>query len=268
MTITDFDDAYQNAAYIPEADRFLLEWAEKSEAFRAKHPFQTLQYGTGPRQFFDLFTPKDGGQGLTVIIHGGYWLRFECRDFSHLAAGALARGQAVAMINYTLAPEARISQIVEEVTRAICLVADQVGGPIHITGHSAGGHLATRMICEDALPKHVADRIMHVLSISGVHDLRPLLNTLMRDTLRLDPEEASAESPALLTPRKGTRMTAVVGGEERPEFLRQTDLLANIWTGLGADTAALHLKGLHHFNVIEGLETADGPLTTLLLAEV
>ena len=56
-------------------------------------------------------------------------------------------------------------------------------------------------------------------------------------------------------------ITCWVGADERPEFVRQSDLLANIWTGLGAVTATVHAKGKHHFNVIEGLEDADSPLT-------
>ena len=35
-------------------------------------------------------------------------------DFSHLAAGPLARGWAVAMIGYTLAPQARIADITQK----------------------------------------------------------------------------------------------------------------------------------------------------------
>jgi len=77
--------------------------------------------------------------------------------------------------------------------------------------------------------------------------------------------EAVAESPALLSPRGGVRLTCVVGAAERPEFIRQTDLLANIWWGLGAETRALHLPGLHHFDVIDGLATPEGVLTRLLL---
>jgi hypothetical protein len=69
----------------------------------------------------------------------------------------------------------------------------------------------------------------------------------------------------LLTPRAGQRVTCAVGGDERPEFIRQTDLLANIWWGLGADARAVHLARLHHFDVIDGLAAPDGDLTRLLL---
>lgn len=267
MQITDWDDAYANAAHIPGAERFPSDWPERTAALRATHPPEDLAYGPAPRQRIDLYRPETAAQGLVVIVHGGYWMRFSPDEFGFLAAGALAQGHAVAMVRYTLAPEARIAGITAEVAAAVLRAAEAVPGPIRLTGHSAGGHLVTRMVCAGVLPETVAARIVHVLSVSGVHDLRPLLRTGMNATLRLDMAEAQAESPALLLPRDGVRVTCAVGGNERPEFIRQTDLLANIWHGLGADTASLHLPGLHHFDVIDGLAAADGALTRVLLGQ-
>lgn len=263
--ITDWNDAYQNGAYIPDAEAIAVGWAARAAAFRARQPAEVVAYGTGARQFLDLYRPPQTPKGLTVIVHGGYWHKFEGRTFAHLAAGPLAAGQAVANVTYTLAPEARISVITREIAGAIAAAAALVSGPIRLAGHSAGGHLVTRMLCEGVLPDPLAERMDHVLSISGVHDLRPLLRTEMNATLALDAAEAASESPALLVPRPGCRVTCVAGSEERPEFLRQTDLLANIWTGLGAQTRAMHLDGENHFTIIAGLEQSEGTLTRLLL---
>ncbi|MDG3041521.1 alpha/beta hydrolase [Roseicyclus marinus] len=265
MPITDWDDAYANAAHIPGAERFLTEWPVRTETLRDARRPVTLRYGTGARQVIDLYRPESAVQGLTIIVHGGYWMRFSPDEFGFLAAGPLAHGQAVAMVRYTLAPEARIADITAEVAAAIAIAAREVAGPIRLAGHSAGGHLVTRMVCAGMLPEDLAARIVHVLSVSGVHDLRPLLRTQMNATLRLDPDEALSESPALLQPREGVRVTCAVGENERPEFVRQTDLLANIWHGLGADMAALHVPGLHHFDVIDPLADPDGVLTRCLL---
>ena len=48
-------------------------------------------------------------------------------------------------------------------------------------------------------------------------------------------------------------MHAWVGDGERPEFVRQTTLIANIWTGLGAEMEQTIEPRRHHFNVIDGL---------------
>jgi len=263
--ITDWDDAYANGAYISGADAIAAAWPVRSGAFRAKVAGQRLRYGDGPRQYIDLYSPDGPPKGLVVIVHGGYWQMLSGHDFAYLAEGAVARGFAVGMVTYTLAPEARIAEITRAVAQAVTLCADHVPGPVYLTGHSAGGHLVSRMGCDGVVPDRVAARLAHILSISGVHDLRPLLNTRMNEVLHLDAAEAAAESPALLSPRSGLRLTCVVGANERPEFLRQTDLLANVWTGLGAETRAIRLPGKHHFDVIDCLATPDGDLTRLLL---
>lgn len=265
MVITDWDDAYANGAHIDGVDEIVAGWAERAEALRTRVAAEVVQVGPSARQVVDLYRPEGAVQGLTVIMHGGYWMAFDGRDFAHLAAGPLAAGQVVAMVSYTLTPEARIAEITGEVAAALRAVAERVDGPIRLVGHSAGGHLVTRMLCEGVLPEVVAGRIAHVVSISGLHDLRPLLRTKMNDTLRLTEAEAAAESPALLRPRPGARVTCVVGAEERPEFLRQTALLPNIWTGLGADTAEVVLPQENHFTILAGLEHPEGPLTRLLL---
>jgi hypothetical protein len=112
----------------------------------------------------------------------------------------------------------------------------------------------------------VRSRLGNVVSISGLHDLRPMMATAMNATLRLDEEEASSESPALLEPLPGTRIVCWAGAAERAEFLRQSALLANMWTGLGAATTSVEEPDRHHYSVIEGLEDASHPLTRALLA--
>ncbi len=195
-------------------------------------------------------------------MHGGYWMRLSKSDWTHFAEGARAKGWAVALPSYTLTPEARISQITAQITQAIAVAAQRVDGPICLSGHSAGGHLVSRMICQDTrLPPQVQERIQHVLSISGLHDLRPLLHTQMNDTLHLDMDEASQESAVLHHPVQGARLTAWVGGGERPEFIRQARMLDMMWNGLGAQTDCVVDSVHHHFSVIEGLKDANSAIT-------
>jgi len=200
-------------------------------------------------------------------VHGGYWMNFDNSYWSHLAAGPVTAGYAVAMPMYTLCPGARISTITREIGAAIEHVADRVAGPIALTGHSAGGHLVSRMISATSpLSSPTRARIRNTVSISGVHDLRPLMRAKLNDTLHIDDSETAKESPALLEPIPGARLFAWVGGSERAEFIRQSELLANIWTGLGAETAFYAEPNRHHFDVVDGLTDAEHPLTRTLLA--
>ena len=266
----DWDDAYANGAHIPGAAEYPPRWEAAAAAFRdalGSRAELGVSYGAGERQVFDLFHPEGTPKGLAVFVHGGYWMKFGCSTWSHLAAGALAQGWAVALPQYTLCPEVRISEITIEIGRAVAALADRIDGPICLAGHSAGGHLVTRMVCSDSqLPGAVRARIEHVLSISGVHDLRPLLRTQMNEGLRLDAGEAFAESAALLEPDTQAPVTCWVGADERPEFVRQNALLANVWTGFGVQTACVEEPGKHHFDVIDALADSNSEMVKIWLA--
>lgn len=269
--IINWDDAYSNGDNIAGGDRWPEAWVAPAKDFRDRlsglgRVKFGIFYGAKPRNQFDLFMPKGTPRGLVVFVHGGYWMALDNSYWSHLANGAVEHGYAVAMPSYTLCPDVRIGEIAGEVGAAISKAAELVEGPVMLTGHSAGGHLVSRMVSQTTpLPPALRARLRHVVSISGVHDLRPLMKTGMNETLRIDEIEALAESPALSRPMDGARVTCWVGGGERAEFLRQNALLANVWTGLGATTSAVVEPDRHHFNVIDGLSDPDHPLTRTLL---
>jgi acetyl esterase/lipase len=172
------------------------------------------------------------------------------------------------MPSYDLAPTVSIADITRQIAAATEKAATLVDGPIRLSGHSAGGHLVTRMVCRDSpLARRVRRRVDAVVSISGLHDLRPLLRTTMNAELGLDKTEAMAESAALQEPIDSIRLICWVGAGERPEFIRQSDLLANIWTGLGIETSVVHAPGRHHFDVIDDLADAQSGLVDTLLQQ-
>ncbi|MEL6765683.1 MAG: alpha/beta hydrolase [Pseudomonadota bacterium] len=269
--VSDWSDAYENRAHVPGFTRFLESWADGGARARAALAEKgdgalDLAYGADPRQQLDLYLPSGTPNGLAVFVHGGYWRAFGRESFGHMAQGIRAAGYAVAVPSYRLAPTVSVPQITANMAAAITLAAGRIEGPILLAGHSAGGHLVSRMGQADGpLPEAVASRIAHILTISGLHDLRPLLLTDKNDDLRLDAATALAESPALSTPRDGLRLTAWVGGDERPEFIRQSALIANMWLGLGAETRLVIDPGLNHFDVIEPLEHPDSPITRAFL---
>lgn len=251
----DMDRAYANGAFIAGAENYPPRWAAKAAAYRDSLGGRArlgLAYGTGDRQKFDLFLPEGLPKGLLVYVHGGYWLAFGRESWSHLAAGALARGWACAIPSYTLAPQARIAEITLEIGRAVEAAAELIAGPVVVTGHSAGGHLSARMGCADVL---VAADIARVVPISPVAELAPLMHTLMNEKLRITEPEAARESPARLDLRKDVGAHVWVGGNERPAFLWQARLLSEAWNCRW--TVA---QGKHHFDVIDDLEAPESAL--------
>ena len=266
MAVQDWDDAFANMAHVEDSHLLPEFWADRARTYRAglepERITADIPYGTQERQKFDIIWPDDTPKGLAVFVHGGYWMRLEKANWSDLAEGARKHGWAVCIPSYTLTPQARICEITQEVGAAITLAADHVMGPIRLAGHSAGGHLVTRMLCEDSpLPDTVRSRIDLTLSISGLHDLRPLLHTAMNDTLHLDMDEATLESAVLHRPFGRSPLIAWVGGNERPEFIRQSRLMSTIWAGLDVPTRC-HIDGTHnHFTILDPLKLPDTPLT-------
>jgi acetyl esterase/lipase len=225
-----------------------------------------IAYGDSERQKLDLFRPDNAPDGLLVFVHGGYWRVFDKSSWSHLATAAIQCGWAVAMPSYDLVPAVSISEITRQIGVAVSRAANLAAGPIRLAGHSAGGHLVTRMICEDSpLTPAVVDRIDRVISISGLHDLRPLLKTKMNDDFQMTASQAEAESVALKQPQGNAELLCWVGANERPEFIRQSALLANIWTGFGLKTSFHQAQGQHHFDVIDGLCDPQSALARALL---
>lgn len=259
-----YDEAFANAKHIPGGADYPARWAARAADFRDRLGARArlgLRHGPDAAGWYDLFLPEAAPEGLVIFVHGGYWLAFGPRDFSHLAAGPLACGWAVAMPAYTLAPAAPIPVMTAEIAAALAAAAGEVGGPIVVTGHSAGGHLAARMACADvALEAALAARIARFVPISPLSDLRPLRETAMNAQLGIDEAVARQESPVLLMPRAGLRIHVWVGGAERPVFLDQARRLGNAWA-----CPVTVEPARHHFDVIEGLERPGTPLMKALL---
>jgi arylformamidase len=263
----DFDDAYANAAYIPDAAAYPERWRQNAADFRDEmipvgRAELDISYGQSARSSFDLFLPEGAPQGLLMFVHGGYWLKFDKSYWSHLAAGPLQQGWAVAMPSYDLCPEVTIAQITRQIVQAVTGAAGRVGGGLVLSGHSAGGHLVARMLAPGMLPKAVLQRVQRVVPISPVADLRPLLWTAMNAQFRMDAAQAAAESPVLQQTPK-VPVTVWVGAEERPVFLNQARWLVEAWQ---ANVGHVISAGQHHFNVIEDMTCGQSTLTKTLIS--
>lgn len=257
--ITDWDDAYANGIHIPGGAEFPDRWATEAAAFRQTRPPELTGLG-------EFYRPEGTPRGLSVLIHGGYWMKFAPQVFSHWAGGALARGWAVLLPGYTLAPEASLAAMRDEIAVQIAGAAMRVAGPIVLSGHSAGGHLAARLICQDTpLPPEIMARLARCVPISGLFDLRPLQRTDYREPLGLDDRTARAESLAFHLPAETIDLHLWVGADERPVFVQQTHALFHAWAGIPRETRLTVEPGRHHMDVVAGLTDPQHPLTKALV---
>jgi arylformamidase len=256
------DHQYNNRARIPQHPAILAHWTAASEQARARLAGHLdLRYGDGEGETLDLFPAQRPGAPVLIYIHGGYWRALDKRDHSFVAPAFVDAGAMVVLPNYALCPAVSVEHIVMQMVRAVAWVhrhAQTYGGDperIVVAGHSAGGHLATMLLCcrwpevAAGLPAGLVDA---ALSVSGVFDLEPLRHApFLAPDLGLTEATARRLSPACL-PRPDGRLVAVVGGDESEEFLRQHRLIARRW-GRQAVPVCETVPGRHHMDVLGDL---------------
>ena len=276
LTADEVERGYNNRAAVPDHPAWFARWAERSaEAYARERALRDLRYGRGPQETLDLFLPRGGARGTFLFLHGGYWRSLDKADHAFVAPPLTAQGIAVAVANYDLCTRVDIATIVEESARAIRWLAREgraqgtEAGRLVVGGHSAGGHLAAMMLARDWRADGFATPPVHgALSLSGVHDLRPLTRFSGNVDLKLDDTEAARLSPALWAPATDAPLVLAVGGNETAEFLRQTALMWDAWPGNRPSgmREPLVVAGKHHFDVV--LEHADpaSALTRAVLA--
>ncbi len=269
LTPEQLEFQYNNRAAVPEHPQIIARWISESAAVRASARCELdLEYGTSFLEKLDLFFPEAASKALLVFIHGGYWRSLDKNDFSFLAPAFTQQGVTVAMINYGLAPQVRIDDIVHQGRAALAWLAQNArrygadGNKLYVAGHSAGGHIAAMMAAThwpSVSTTLALDLIKGAICISGLYDLEPMLSVSMNQDLRLDAAAAQRLSPAFVQPPLPVPMVMAAGGDERDEFKRQNQLLIERWSSVCA-IQNIPLPGANHFTAVEELSKTDSPL--------
>lgn len=187
---------------------------------------------------------------LLVFIHGGYWQALSAAESLALAPAALERGWSFAAIEYTIAPVGSIPRMIRECQAALAALAGVVSpSTVTLAGHSAGAHLAAMvsLVAPSALP---VDR---TVLLSGVFDLRPLLQTTVNDPLGLDEVAAAALSPQLLPVIADLGVVVAWGDNETDAFKDQSRSYAAHVAAAGVPVVAFECSGRHHFDIMDDL---------------
>ncbi len=264
MDRAQLDAAYNNSAAVPERDAIIAGWAARSAAVRRERPGHfDLRYGEAPRERLDLILAADPKAPTLLFIHGGYWQMFDKEPFAFLAEGLLPNGINLALVEYTLAPAARMDRIVGELRRSVGWLAEHLGDygadpdRLYVAGHSAGGHLTAMTMTLRA--------VRGGLAISGLYDLEPIRLNYLNEKLGLDPPEAERNSPLLHLPPMAGELVVAYGTNELPELCRQSIEYAQVWTERGLPGHLLPIDGADHFTILEALADPQGALTRALL---
>jgi arylformamidase len=267
MDRATLDAAYDNTGAVADVQDYRQRWWDTSAAIRAeKQSKLDLRYGERPRATLDYFPSGAKNAPLFVFIHGGYWQRNEKERFSFVSQGPRAHGVDVAVPGYTLAPEARLTDIVAEINRSLTFLVEQARdlsfdrSRIFISGWSAGGHLTA------AVAGHPAVR--GGMPISGIFDLEPIALGALNDKVQLGADEIAKLSPQRNIPDRSPPLKLFVGGNELSELKRQSNEYAAACAARGLPVSVTTLPGHHHFSILNELASPTGAMTRALTAMI
>ncbi|MFC6674280.1 alpha/beta hydrolase [Marinobacterium aestuariivivens] len=253
----------QNRASFPE----LFESFEQANAKALESNKWDIDiiYGRHSRQSFDICYSSETAKALVVYFHAGYWQSRDKTQFRFLASNLAKVGYHVALVNYPLCPEVSIGEIRESALKALSAVCEAFKEfsdlPLIVAGHSAGGHLAVECaLANFGSGVETLKEVDAVLSISGVFDLEPLLETSLNENLKLDRMSAQNYSPTRRV-RKGLPPAVfLVGGGETEQFYQQSKCMADLWSSSNNSSKLFVAEQKDHFSVLEVFSNSEGKL--------
>lgn len=262
MSREEVDRGLNNSLAVAGSADIVAGWEKKSAALRQKHP-QHLDLRYGPRERNRIDFLKAGEKAPTLLfIHGGYWQHRAKEVFTLVAEGPMAHGINVALIGYTLAPDATLAQIVAEIHAGIDFLAGQLPGlgaapgSIVVSGWSAGGHLTSMALSNANVRAGVA--------ISGIYELEPIRHSYLNDKLKLDEAMSRSNSPMAQAGGPAKPLSLVVGGAELPLLRKQTADFTGHRARYGLPVAYEEIPGADHFTILQEMMAPGGRITTLI----
>jgi len=250
------DDSYNNHKAIPESAAMFNDWIDRSKVFRAAHSqYLDIPYGPLEREKIDYFSAGPNTP-LVIFIHGGFWQQYSKNDFAFLGESYLKEGISLAMVDYPLAPQANMDQIVASSANAVQFIGQHIsewgGNPqnVILSGWSAGGHLA--------ITSMNGMKVKAVVAISGIFELEPLIGSFLNKNLQMDLAIAKRNSPMLNLPTGTTPIYLFVGGGELSEMRRQSYEFADKLKAIQYPVELVDIPEKNHFTMLEQFECPEG----------
>ena len=269
-------DPFMIRAHVAHFEQSVADYRASSAATRARLKARLdIAYGEGADERLDLFYPEGATTAAALpvhlFIHGGYWRSFSKTDYSFVADAIVAQGAIAAIADYSLMPGARMATLVDQVRRAGTWLGRHIhayGGDaeaISASGHSAGGHLASYLVCRAPHEAEFPDNpIRFVVPVSGLYDLDPIARSFLQSEIQLTPDEIARWSPCDATPRSDAKLRLVVGGSETPPFFEQAERFANRLSEFGPRLGPDVISGEDHMTIVRTLGRPGGNLSSLL----
>lgn len=258
----ELDSGLNNGQAVPGSAEIVAGWERRSAELRKQDcAHLDLRYGPRERNRIDFLKAGEGAPTL-LFIHGGYWQTRAKEVFTVVAEGPMAHGINVALIGYTLAPDATLDEIEAEVHAGIDYLSKQLpalgaaAGGMVVSGWSAGGHLTAM-----ALPN---PNVRAGMAISGIYDLEPIRHSYLNAKLGLDEAASRRNSPMMEKGGPMKPLSLVVGSGELPLLRKQTADFAGHRARHGLPVTYEEIPGADHFTIMNEMMAPKGRITTLI----
>jgi arylformamidase len=245
---------YNARGTVNEADfnRILHDYRTKTDAAKAALPCHLgVKYGESAEEFLDIYLSQNINAPVFIFIHGGYWRLLGAQDSGFMAENFCAAGAHVVVINYALAPNVTLHEIIAQNQRAMrwiyANIAQYNGNPdaLYVAGSSAGGHLAALMTHEKG--------VIGACLISGLFDLTPMQWAKPQEWLKLLPHDIEEVSPWFNPPPASVPLIFTYGGNETDEFKRQSNDFMRLCAARGNDACFVGVPNSNHFDIVFAL---------------
>lgn len=237
-----------------------------------------VSYGSSEREKYDIITsdltPSDAP--VVVFFHGGYWRDCSKESGNLLAEMAVRSGAVLVSVGYDLCPHVSMTHIVHQVQRALRAIHQMAlnrgSRGMFLAGHSAGAHLAIMALLSAQSNFHL---VKHMFLLSGIFDLRPLLETSENVTLKMTLEEAWRLSPlnvdniTTLQHNYGHVEVSIISAEfDSPAFRQQARAYFEALKSACQNVDLEIITGVDHFDLVERLPDPDYSLAQTLTAAI
>jgi arylformamidase len=261
MSPGELERQYSPSSCVDNFDALIAEYRDRSrKAEQVGHVIKDIRYGAAVSECLDLFPPDNSGTPLLVFIHGGYWQALSKEDSTFAGAKLAHKGIAFAAVDYTIAPQGTIEQMVNQCVNSIVWLHSNAGkygfsaNAIHIAGSSAGAHLAAMAAIKLGNSDEIRAPVKSLTLLSGIYDLQPIVATYINEPLHLDTARARALSPMYLDVSRLPGTTLCWGSNETSEFKRQSGDFAAHCAEAGVNVNAFEMHGYNHFDIVYALE--------------
>ena len=262
-------------ATVPDFAPFMARYASESARMRSELPCRIgVSYGASEPERLDIFPAESTAPApIFVFLHGGFWRLLDSADSCFMAECLTKAGACVVAVNYALAPNVSVAEIVRQCRAAVAWVhahANGFGGDptrIHMAGSSCGAHLAAMMLApgweaDFGLPDNL---VGGATLLSGMYDLEPIRLGHPNEWLKLSAADVAVLSPLAHLPQRPVPLVVSYAPTETDEFKRQSEVYMAAAMARGCPVRFIPMPGTNHFDIVFGLADRASPLARAVI---